>query len=90
MRSDPEQWHGTGQNAARGVTPGRRARGASRSGGDDELQEWRVENSAAPKLRGPVQRAAEAEKAGRLAGLANSPTWVPVARTAHRFVPCFQ
>ena len=56
----------------------------------DELQEWCVEKPVAPKLRGPVQRAAEAEKAERLAGFGDTPTWVPVSRIAHRFVPCFQ
>ncbi len=55
----------------------------------DELQEWHVEKPAAATLRGPLQRAAEAERAARDAGFGDTPTWVPVSRIAHRFVPCF-
>jgi hypothetical protein len=55
----------------------------------DEVQEWHVEKPAPPTLRGPRQRAADAEKAAHDAGFGDTSTWVPVSRIAHRFVPCF-
>jgi hypothetical protein len=53
----------------------------------DLLQTWCLERQRDPASR-VSRRVAAAAHAAQDAGFGDTPSWVPVGRLAHRFIPC--